>query len=238
MRDATCTFVATTPCYDPLQPRIQPHLGTTHAPIVAHQHMIDIRPKERKIVRPQFLCHLICRYILSQPLDFAGALNVLGHLEHSAEVVKVHLPVLLRIPRRDHGRRARLHNRAVEQAPGFLLHAHQVSDRNRAGGLAGEGDACRRAAEVGDVRLHPLEGQDLVLQAPVADTAEWGVVEGVVEKEFCGGQEAEVVGAVVGNDDDEGGGKGYGSCYEIGCIYFRFWPRIISVDRGHAIIVQ
>ncbi|KAF9326539.1 hypothetical protein BG006_010060 [Podila minutissima] len=117
-------------------------------------------------------------------------------------MIKVHLPVLLRIPRRDHGRRARLHNRAVKQSLALWLNAHEMPDRDRAGGLARQGHACRSAAKVGDVLLHPLEGQDLVLQAPVADAAERGVLESVVEKEFLGGQEAEVVGAVVGDDDD------------------------------------
>jgi len=75
---------------------------------------------------------------------------------------------------------------------------------------------------VGDVLLYPLESQDLILQTPVADAALRGggglAEEGVVELEFCGVQEAEVVGAIVGDDNDQRRGERDGPCYEIGCV--------------------
>lgn len=200
--------------------------------------MINVWPKERKLVRPQLLRHFSTRNIFPQPVHFARSFYTLRHLGHSAQVIKVRLPVLW-VSRRDHGRRARLHNRPVEQ-PVTLLHAHQVPDRNRAGRLACQGHPRGGPAKVGDVLLHPLESQDLILQTPIADAARrvggGPVEEGVVELEFCGVQEAEVVGAVVGDDNDQRRGERDGSCYEIGCVLVFFFGgggMYYLVEEGH-----
>ncbi len=63
---------------------------------------------------------------------------------------------------------AALGDGAAEQ-PGCARHRQQGDDAHRAGGLAGDGDAGRVAAEARDVVLHPLQGSDLVEQAGVGD---------------------------------------------------------------------